>query len=114
MGRGNYEPIKRSTLMLSKYEGGLGVTDISHKSRSILVSSFIKFYLSDSSMGFIADYYNFIRLGQLLNKNTDPGNVSYTGTVYYKHIVETIQKCIHIKGFPVINAKQIYFNILTN
>ena len=97
---------------MAKNEGGLGILDILYKSQSILVKSFTKLFLNDSSITFMADFYNFIRIGQLFNKPDDPGNVSYTGTIYYQQIIEIIQKCIHVKGFPRLNANEIYHNIL--
>ena len=49
----------------------------------------------------MAKYYNFTRIGQLLNIGNDPGTVSYTGTPYYSQIIESMRKCIHVRGFPV-------------
>ena len=113
-GRKNYEPIKRSTLTMSKCEGGLGILDILYKSQSILVTSFIKLFLNESSITFMVEYYNFMRLGQLFNRYNSPNTVSYTGNVYYQQIVKIIQKCIHVRGFPELNAKKIYDTIMPN
>ena len=60
----------------------------------------------------MSDYYNYIRIGQLFNINNENRTVSYTGTPYYRQIIETIRKCIHIRGFPILNAKQIYAKIM--
>ena len=106
-----YEPIKRSTLSLSKHEGGLGVIDIFYKSQSILTSSFIKSYNNEYGLNYLADYYTDIRVAQLLNRSSNPVQVSYIGTSYYREIISIIQKCTHTKGFPEINAKLIYENI---
>ena len=100
-------------MILAKNEGGLGILDFLCKSQSILVKSFTKLFLIDSSITFMVDFYSFIRIGQLFNKLDDPGNVSYAGTIYYQQIIEIIQKCIHVKGFPRLNANEIYHNILS-
>ena len=75
--RNNYEPVKRFTLSLPKHEGGLGIIDILYKSQSILVRSFIKMYLSQSNISFMAEYYNSLRVGQLFDTNTHCNMVSY-------------------------------------
>ena len=111
-GRKHYEPIRRSTLCLPKNEGGLGVIDISYKSQSILTTSFLKLYNSDYKITFMSDYYNYIRIGRILNINNEPNAVSYTGTPYYTQIIEIVRKCFHVRGFPVLNAKQMYVKIL--
>ena len=62
-----YEPIKRTTLSLPKYEGGLGIIDIFFKAQSILTSSFIKSYSNEYGIKYLIDYYNDIRVARLLN-----------------------------------------------
>ena len=110
--RNNYEPVKRSTLSLPKNEGGLGIIDILYKSQSILAKSFIKLYLNESNISFMAEYYTSLRVGQLFDMHNHYDTVSYTGTEYYSLIISIIRKCIHVRGFPLLNAKQIYSNIM--
>ena len=86
--------------------------DILYKSQNILATSLIKLYFNDFKITFMSDYYNYIRIGQLFNINNENRTVSYTGTPYYRQIIETIRKCIHIRGFPILNVKQIYSKIL--
>ena len=107
-----WEPIKRSTLTLPKCDGGLGILDIYHKSRGILVSSFLKSYLNEDGIHYLVEYYNFIRTEQLLNRTSEPMQVSYIGTEYYRDIISIVQKCTHIQGFPHITAKSICANIM--
>ena len=87
-----WEPIKRSTLSLAKCEGGLGILDIYHKSRGILVSSFLKAYLNEDGIHYLLDYYNYIRTQQLLNRTSEPMQVSYIGTEYYREIITIVQR----------------------
>ena len=108
-----YEPIKRTTLTLPKYEGGLGIIDIYYKSQSILASSFLKSYMNENGIQYMTIYYNHIRCAQLLNITSNPRQVSYVGNDYYREIISTIQKCTHIQGFPHISSKLIYANIKT-
>ena len=61
---------------------------------------------------FMMDYYNIIRIGRHFNKSMNLTNVSYTGTIYYNQIVDTIRKCLHCPKFPHINSKTIYMHIL--
>ena len=105
-----WEPIKRSTLSLAKCEGGLGILDIYHKSRGILVSSFLKAYLNEDGIHYLLDYYNYIRTQQLLNRTSEPMQVSYIGTEYYREIITIVQRCTHIREFPNISAKSICDN----
>ena len=110
--RNNYEPVKRFTLSLPKHEGGLGIIDILYKSQSILIRSFIKMYLSQSNISFMAEYYNSLRVGQLFDMNTHCDMVSYIGTELLQSDSFHNQKCIHVHGFPLLNAKQMYLNIM--
>ena len=110
-----WEPIKRSTLCLAKCEGGLGILDIYHKSRGILVSSFLKAYLiNEDGIRYLLNYYNYMRTQQLLNITAEPVQVSYIGSEYYMEIITIIQKCTHMRGFPHISAKSICANIIQN
>ena len=105
------EPIKRTTLTLNKSEGGLGVIDIYNKSKSILVSSFIKLYNSENGVRYLVEYYTDMRIAQLLNRTSNTEQVSYIGTEYYREIIPIVQKCTKLKGFPQITAKLIYEQI---
>ena len=107
-----YEPIKRSTLSLDKYKGGLGVIDIYYKSQSILTSSFIKSYDNKYGLRYLVQYYNDIRVARLLNRTSNIVQVSYIGTEYYREIIPIMQKCTNINGFPNITSKSIYENII--
>ena len=107
-----YEPIKRTTLTLPKQEGGLGIIDIFYKSQSIMASSFIKYYNNANGIICLMDYYNNLRCAQLLDIRTDPHEVSYIGTEYYKEIIPIIRKCIHVRGFPYLTSKLIYSKIM--
>ena len=59
----------------------------------------------------MADYYNYVRIGHLFNIVNDPGTVFYNGTPYYRQVIDITRKCIHVLGFPTVNAKQIYDTI---
>ena len=107
-----YEPIKHTTLTLPKYEGGLGITDIFYKSKSILTASFIKSYNNEDGLNYLVDYYNDIRMSQLLGRTSNPVQVSYIGTTYYREVITIVQKCTNIKGFPQVTSKLIYENII--
>ena len=78
------EPIRSNTLTFPKHKGGLGIIDIYYKSRSILTSSFIKYYNNENVIKCMIDYYNNVRFAQLLNLTSDPQQVSYIGTEYYR------------------------------
>ena len=106
-----YEPIKRNTLTLSKYEGGMGIIYIFYKSQSILVSSFIKLYNCENGVKCLVNYYTDMRIAQLLNRTSNLEQVSYIGTEYYREIIPIVQKCTKIQGFPHISAKLIYQQI---
>ena len=58
------------------------------------------------------EYYNNVRCAQLLNLTSDPQQVSYIGTEYYREIIPIIRSCVHVRGFPHLSAKQIYMNIM--
>ena len=107
-----YEPIRRNTLTLPKHEGGLGIIDIYYKSQSILASSFLKYYLHENGIKCLVDYYNNIRCAQLLGITSNPQQVSYTGTEYYKEIIPTIRNCTHVPSFPYLSARLIYEKII--
>ena len=107
-----YEPIRRNTLTLPKHEGGLGIVDVYFKSRCILASSFIKYYHNENGIRCIIDYYNNIRCARLLRIYTNPHDVSYIGNEYYSEIIPIIRKCIRVRGFPYLTAKQIYQEII--
>ena len=107
-----WEPIKRTTLALSKQKGGLGIMDIYYKSRSILASSFLKSCLNEVGIQYMVDYFNSIRTNQLLNRTSELVYASYVGTEYYRKAISIVQKCTHMTRFPHIIAKTIYENIL--
>ena len=79
-----------------------------------LLSSFLKAYLNEDGIHYLLDYYNYIRTQQLLNRTSEPMQVSYIGTEYYREIITIVQRCTQIREFPLISAKSICDNIMQN
>ena len=75
------------------------------------VSSFIKLYNSENGVKCLVDYYTNMRIARLLNRTSNPEQVSYTGTEYYRKIIPIIQRCTKLKWFPHITVKTIYEEI---
>ena len=107
----NYNPIKRDTLYKSKHEGGIGMNNIDYKAKSIFVFTLIKLFLKCDEES-LMKYFMAIRINAIFNIRTLPTVVCYVNTPFYEYAVDTIRKCIHIKGFPKVQSKLIYDSIL--
>ena len=86
-----YEPIRRETLYKPKIEGGLSLINVLPKSRSILISSFIKIYFEEK-YGFLAKYYCFQHLQLLLNTQDAICVTSNSCPAFYKEILKFLKK----------------------
>ena len=102
--RGNYHPIKRSTLLLPKNEGGLGIIDVFHKAASILSATSLK----ESLKGRELNIYNCgIRLSHLVEVDTYK-ELSYITSPFYSGVIENIRVVSKHKNFPNLKSKDMY------
>ena len=107
-----YNPIKRDNVHQSKYNGGLGVLNVAHKAQSILVSTFLKHFLSSEENDSILKHYCSLRLNPIFNIRELPSNVSFMCPKYLDNLVQSTRKLIHIPKFPNINSQAIYSTFL--
>ena len=112
--RSKVEPIARSTLNLDKTKGGLSVFNIFLKSECLFACRMIKQFLESEDQSSLVVYYNAFRVNPLVNINSLPINVSFTGTPYYETGITTIRKMLKINCFPNISSKIAYNHILSN
>ena len=103
----NTNPIKRDTLYNSKYNGGIGLINISQKCKSILVNNVMKSFLC-SDVNDLVRYYMIRKVGNLFNITREPNKVSKVNAPYYDYTVDLIKKCKDHRKFPNMKSKDIY------
>ena len=109
---GRYEPIKRTVLCQAKKEGGLAVMNCLLKSRTLMVSTFLKCYNDNNYRNSLMFYYCYIRLSNILPSEYSIHNASHIATPYYDEVIRTTQSILHLPGFPFVSKENIYKNML--
>ena len=105
---GNYSnPIKRDVLYNKRSDGGIGLLNISQKSKSILVNTVIKQFLLSERDDLIR-YYLANRIGNIFNIVNLPRKTAHVNAPFFEFTVDTIKKCRWHKNFPNIKSKDIY------
>ena len=103
-----YQPIKQDTLYMDKNSGGIGLINILYKSKSMLVSSFLKVYTEESFSYVFAFYYMNIFMNGIIDKRSIDMPLSFTSTPYYRDIVKCVRVLLHCKNFPFLKNKNMY------
>ena len=97
---------------IRELKGGLEISNVSHKSQSILVSTFLNQFLNSSENDSFLKYYCALRVNPIFNIRELPDNVSYKCPNFLNQIISIVRKIIHIKSFPNIKSVDIYQYVL--
>ena len=106
--KGRYRPIRRSTVIRPRGEGGLGIIDCFIKSRVILLKSFLRCHISEEYSNPLMLYYIYTRLHNILPMEYSVHNASVSTTPYYEIIYGLIKDILHRSGCPLISNKKLY------
>ena len=109
---GRYVPVRRTTVLRHKNEGGLAIIDCFIKSQVILLNSFLKCHINEDYHNPLMYYICYMRMHNILDMEYSIHNASLLTTPYYKIIYGLIQNVIHVPGFPMISNKNLYNFIL--
>ena len=105
---GNYEPIKRKTICMSKDKGGLGVFDCKTKADGLLLNSFLKSYINErGEQGFLL-YYCQRKLQNIISRNILYPMIFSQPSPYYVYILSLVSKCENSSKFPAFKNKFLY------
>ena len=103
---GVYQPIKRETLYLDKLRGGIGIINIEHKAKAILLNTFLH-SISRKIFGLeLLLYYCKIRASYLIQAK-ECESVSFVATPYYNVIIDELRMIIKSEKYPNVNVKII-------
>lgn len=105
---GSYaNPLKRDILYNKKVNGGIGLLNIYQKSKSILVNTVMKDFLT-SERDELIRHYMTNKIGNMFNILNPPRTQSHGNTPYYEFTVDAIKSCSGHKNFPNLRSKDIY------
>ena len=102
----NVNPIKREVICKKKNQGGLGLLDVFHKARSILVNTTIRNFLYAKSD--IINYFLENKVNQYFGIHSAQNRNKNKNAPYYEYTLDLLKKCKDINGFPKINSKIVY------
>ena len=105
---GRYRPVRRTTVIRPRNEGGLGIIDCFIKSRVILLNSFMKCHTSEEYHNPLMLYYCYIRMQNILPMDYSIHSAALSITPYYEIIYSLVKKVLHLPGYPLMSTKNLY------